>query len=337
MISLFTYLFIASLGYVIFFILASFIGPKVANKLFGKISLYTSMIILPIVIIMVFSLSIGLAFYFLGEDLTYILPIILIFTIIINLLIYLFSPWIIDLSFFARKDDYLQSIVDRVKSRLGYKGKITALIAKGPPNAFAYGNIISGKRVAVTESLIKFLDEKELEAVVGHEIGHHKHKDSILMILFGLLPTIIYYLGVIIMRSSIFSGNRKSDGLWLITIFGGFLLVLLSFLVQILVLAFSRLREYYADLVGAKATSKIDMQKALAKIYLYYKSNKDYLLNVKNNPMSTLFIYALANPFISVSEEDIERIKSLEESNYLEIFQTHPPISKRLRFLDKAI
>ncbi|MEM5880156.1 MAG: M48 family metalloprotease, partial [Candidatus Aenigmatarchaeota archaeon] len=196
---------------------------------------------------------------------------------------------------------------------------------------------ISGKRVAVTESLIKFLDEKELEAVIGHEIGHHKHKDSILMILFGLLPTIIYYLGVIIMRSSIFSRNRKSNGLWLITIFGGLLLVLLSFLVQILVLAFSRLREYYADLVGAKATSKIDMQKALAKIYLYYKSNKDYLLNVKNNPMSTLFIYALANPFISVSEEDIERIKSLEESNYLEIFQTHPPISKRLRFLDKAI
>ncbi|MEM4915395.1 MAG: M48 family metalloprotease [Nanopusillaceae archaeon] len=295
------------------------------------------MIILPIVVIMVFSLSIGLAFYFLGEDLTYILPIVLIFTIITNLLIYLFSPWIIDLSFFARKDDYLQSIVDRVKSRLGYKGKITALVAKGPPNAFAYGNIISGKRVAVTESLIKFLDEKELEAVIGHEIGHHKHKDSILMILFGLLPTIIYYLGVIIMRSSIFSRNRKSNGLWLITIFGGLLLVLLSFLVQILVLAFSRLREYYADLVGAKATSKIDMQKALAKIYLYYKSNKDYLLNVKNNPMSTLFIYALANPFISVSEEDIERIKSLEESNYLEIFQTHPPISKRLRFLDKAI
>ncbi|MEM4511331.1 MAG: M48 family metalloprotease [Nanopusillaceae archaeon] len=337
MVALFAYLFIASLGYIIFFILASFIGPKVANKLSGKISLYAAMVILPIVVIMVFSLSMGLAFYFLGEDLIYILPIILIFTIITNLLIYLFSPWIIDLSFFARKDDYLQSIVDRVKSRLGYKGKITALVAKGPPNAFAYGNIISGKRVAVTESLIKSLDEKELEAVVGHEIGHHKHKDSVLMILFGLLPTIIYYLGVIIMRSSIFSRNRKSNGLWLITIFGGLLLVLLSFLVQVLVLAFSRLREYYADLVGARATSKIDMQKALAKIYLYYKSNKDYLLNVKNNPMSTLFIYALANPFISVSEEDIERIKSLEENNYLEIFQTHPPISKRLRFLDKAI
>lgn len=325
---------LASIGYILALILAIFIGPKVADKLSGKFSLYTSMIILPIAIITVFSLSIAAVFYLLGEDLLYVLPVILIYSIVLNIIIYLISPWLIDLFFSARKDEYLQGIVDKVRERIGYKGKITALVARGPPNAFAYGNILSGKKIAVTESLIRILDEKELEAVIGHEIGHHKHKDSVLMLLFGLLPTIIYYLGVILLRSTIFYRRDSRRGNLLFIIVGIFL-IFVSLIVQILVLAFSRLREYYADYVGAKSTSKKEMQRALAKIYMYYRNNQNALEIVKNSPMSTLFIYALANPLVNLTDEDIEKIKQSEEKSYLEIFQTHPPISKRLRFLDK--
>ncbi|MEM0379178.1 MAG: M48 family metalloprotease [Candidatus Aenigmatarchaeota archaeon] len=333
MIMFYTHIFLVSIGYIISFILASFIGPKIANRLSGKISLYFSMILLPIVILSTFSLSISLAFYFLGIDLLYIFPLILIYSLFVNILIYIISPLIIDRSFSARKDENLQRIVDRVKEKLGYKGKINAVVVKGPPNAFAYGNIFFGKRVAVTESLMRILDENELEAVIGHEIGHHKHKDSLLMMLFNLLPTIIYYLGVIMIRSSIFSRYEKNRK-FLFVIFGIFLVVI-SFLVQILIFAFSRLREYFADYIGSRASSKLSMQKALVKIYMYYNQYKgDNIVKIRDSPMRILFIYALANPFINVSEEDIERIKQNKESAPFEIFQTHPPIPKRLKFLD---
>jgi len=319
------YIVTSIIGYIFVFLVASYIAPRFANKLSGKLSLYASMFLLAFSILFIFSIIILSVFYVVGYDLSNYIFSLIIFVLLINLITYIISPLLIDLTFSTERDEYLQKLVDEVKERVGIKGKIIALRAKGLPNAFAYGNFIFGRRVAVTESLINMLDEEELKAVIGHELGHHKHRDAVIMLLFGLIPSIIYFLGYSIIWNVLHDRNRNSG-----LILFGLLLVIASFLVQLLVLAFSRLREYYADYVGAKYVSKSGMQSSLAKLYLFYK--RGYESEVRSSIFSTLFIYAFANPL--VSKIDIEEIKNSPITE-LEFLSTHPPIQKRLKFIDQ--
>ncbi|MEM5820313.1 MAG: zinc metalloprotease HtpX [Candidatus Aenigmatarchaeota archaeon] len=341
------YLMLALFGYFLMFIIAAYIAPKVANKFAGKFSLYSSMLILAFLTIFSFSLVIFLIFYFLNSyfefgitEFSSLLFGIVIFLIISNFLIYLFSPLIINLVYGAKEDEKIQKIVDEVKGKLKYRGKIRAVITRNfnLPNAFAYGNFIFGKYVAITPGMLNLVNEKELRAVIGHEIGHHMHKDNAIMLFFGLLPSIIYFFGYYLIRISFYMrGERdRSSGNVILFLLGVFS-VAMSFVIQILVLAFSRLREYFADLEGAKSAGKRNMQLSLAKLHYYYTANLDSLQLLRNSKIRALFILALtnalANPIKNIDEK-IEELKNTEVSPLQEFLSTHPPIPKRLRFLD---
>ena len=322
------YLILAVLGYVVMFALASTVAPKVAGKVAGKFSLYTSMALLLVLILGVSAGIIYLIVTFAGISLS--LYTIVAFLVAVNLLIYLLSPYMINLSYGARRSEELQRVVDTVASRLGVKPP-KAVIVNSPPNAFAYGNFITGKFVAVSDSLINMLSRDELEAVVGHEIGHHKHKDNLFMLLLGILPSIIFYLGYALIHSGFRNENR---GPQLAVI--GIAAVIVSFVVQILVLAFSRLREYFADVEGVVSAGKDAMQRSLAKIHYFYHRYPSIFAEVQDNKFRALFIYALvsavAEPF--VTRADIERLKKAKVSPLEEFLSTHPPIPKRLAFID---
>ena len=340
------------LGYALLFAVASFIAPKVANKLTGKIGLYSSMFLTGFLIVFIFvSIIVTLGYFYNPKYIYSILIFAVFFAILSNLITYLISPYMINFMFRAKEDPELQKLVDEVKNELGIKWNVKAYLVEGPPNAFAYGNILTGRLVAVTKSMMDLMDKNELKAVIGHELGHHLHRDNLFMILFGILPSIIYYLGY----SLIFSPDeRRSSGSLLI----GIALVAISFLMQILILTFSRLREYYADSVGAKV-SKEGMMYSLAKLYLIYKGNEELRNYVKSSSFRALFIYAfvstLANPFfdmfeeeneenneeikiekIKVDKETIEKIKNdkSEIGTIYEFLSTHPPIPKRLSFIE---
>ena len=320
------YIMLGVLGYFIMFLLASTVAPKIAGRFAGKFSLYTSMAILGVMILGISALIIYLVLSFAGYYFS--LLGIVIFVLIVNLLMYLVSPYIINMSYSAKPSPELQRVVDTVANRLGVKPP-KAVIVRGPPNAFAYGNFLTGKFVAVTDSMLKMLSKEELEAVIGHEIGHHKHRDNAVMLLFGLLPSIIFYLGYMLIHSSL---SERRNQLALL----GFAAVIASFLVQILVLAFSRLREYYADFEGALAAGKRSMQYALAKIHAFYHRYPDYHEMIASDKFRTLFIYAfvqaVASPYVAYI--DVESIKRAKVNPVEEFLSTHPPIPKRLRFLD---
>jgi heat shock protein HtpX len=251
------------------------------------------------------------------------------FLIAVNFLIYLISPYIINLTYSARPDEYLQAIVNDVAYRLGVKPP-KAVVVRSPPNAFAYGNFLTGKYVAVSDTLLNMLDVDELEAVIGHEIGHHKHKDNLVMLFFGLLPSIIFYLGYSLIHAS-FSDDRRGHQLALV----GIVAVIVSFLVQILVLAFSRLREYYADFEGVVVAGKDAMQRSLAKIHLFYERYPSFMGKIADSKFRTLFIYALVNAVAEpITRMDIEMLKNRPVSPIEEFLSTHPPIPKRLRFIE---
>jgi len=321
------YIMLATLGYLLMFLLASTIAPKVASKVSGRFSLYMSMVILAFLIVTISALTIYAVLLVAGFYVNIVA--LITFLIAVNLLIYLISPYIINLTYSARPDEYLQAVVNDVAYRLGVKPP-KAVVVRCPPNAFAYGNFLTGKYVAVSDTLLNMLDIDELEAVIGHEIGHHKHKDNLVMLFFGLLPSIIFYLGYSLIHAS-FSDDRRGHQLALV----GIVAVIVSFLVQILVLAFSRLREYYADFEGVVVAGKDAMQRSLAKIHLFYERYPSFMSKIADSKFRTLFIYALVNAVAEpITRMDIEMLKNRPVSPIEEFLSTHPPIPKRLRFIE---
>ncbi|CCC82167.1 zinc metalloprotease HtpX [Thermoproteus tenax] len=327
------------IGYVVLMIVASTVAPKLARGLSGRFSLYISMALLALVLTSITALSIWAALYLGGLVTLYEIPLIVIFIVAMNFLTYIISPFIINLFYNAEKDNELQQVVDAVAKRLGLGGRIKAVLVNGPPNAFSYGNFIAGRYVAVSRSLYRMLNRDELEAVVGHELGHHIHRDNLVMTFFGLFPAVVYYLGYSLVWQGILGGRdeRGSSGGGLFMLVG-IALVVISFIEQLLVLAFSRMREYYADYVGARAAGRWPMQKALAKLHLYYENRDEAAEDLRGSKLKTLFIYAFVqafgSPLYEVTPDTVERIKRLEVGGIGEVLSDHPPVPKRLRFLD---
>jgi len=330
------------LGYFVMIALATAIAPRIAPKLSGKLTLFGSMALVAIMVVLttvvvVYLIAYAIAINY-GTFLSWgFLLGLIVFVIVANLLTYLASPYMINTFYGARPDPNLQRIVDDVAAKLGMRGRIKAVVVDGPPNAFAYGNPIAGRYVAVTRGMLALTDRDELEAVIGHELGHHLHRDNAIMAFLGILPSVIYYFGVIAAHLGMGGGNERGGSAYLFVL--GIAAVVISFVIQLLILAFSRLREYYADMVGAKAAGREAMQAALAKIHVYYRRVPEAREVVDSSKLKALFIYALvdavANPFITITRSDIERIKRAEYSPLEEVLATHPPIPKRLKFLDQ--
>ncbi len=320
------YWVLAILGYMVMFALASLVAPKVAGRVAGKFSLYTSMALLLILII---GMSAGIIYLILVvAEMTVDFYALIAFLLAINILIYLLSPYIINMSYGAKKSEELQRLVNEASATLGVKPP-KAMVVQSPPNAFAYGNFLTGKFVAVSDTLLNMLSRDELMAVIGHEIGHHKHRDNLFMLLLGLLPSLIFYLGYMLIRSS--SDERRGAQLAIV----GIAAVVISFVIQILVLAFSRLREYFADTAGVFVAGKDAMQRSLAKIHYFYSRYPSVRAEIAESKFRTLFIYALVNAVAEpLTRMDIERLKKEKVSPIQEFLSTHPPIPKRLAFID---
>lgn len=341
-------------GFIALNIIASMIAPRIARKLSNKLSFYTSMYVAG-AIVFVGGFSAIYILWSIIESLGYIVPFtgLIILVIIMNIIMYLISPVIINLSYGAHHDPELQRLVDEAARRAGMKPP-KAVVVNGPPNAFAYGNFLAGRYIAITTGMLRITDKNELLGVIGHELGHHKHRDNFIMLFMGIIPSILYYLGLVLMRSGFVGGysrNERGSGNPLLLILIGIGAILLSLIIQIFILAFSRLREYYADAHGAYVAGNKEMQRALAKLHLYYSSNEEVREFINSSKLRTLFIYALteavANPFYSYNyrriwsyqniDDIVEELKNSPADVKKEILSSHPPIPKRLRFLDSIM
>jgi len=347
------------LGMLVMLVVAQSIAPKLAAKVSGKLSLRASMALLGLVVVVGGLAGILVILSILGwfTNTSYAVSglalHILIVVLLMNALIYLVSPWIINASYRARHDPELQRVVNEVAARSGLGKPPKAVVVEGPPNAFAYGNFLAGRWVAVSSEMLRMARRDELEAVIGHEIGHHRHADNAVMLFMGLIPSFLYYLGLMLIRASFYysamsSSNRRGGG-GIFFMLTGVAAIVLSFVIQILVLAFSRLREYYADAHGASVTSPTSMQRALARLHVYYRYNRSAAEEVAQSKLKALFIYAfaeaVANPFYRRAptpsyvrdvdiDEVVERLKRVEASEPGEFLSSHPPIPKRIRFLE---
>ncbi|HDZ4960616.1 TPA: M48 family metallopeptidase [Campylobacter jejuni] len=163
-------------------------------------------------------------------------------------------------------------------------------------NAY-FGGLFKSKRVVLFDTLLKALNERELLAVLGHELGHFIHKDIIkalfngaitmflLFFVFANLPEFVY------LESHLEGVNGSVFAL--LFIFAN----IFSFLISPMLNALSRKNEFAADQHGAKVTSKEDMKNALIALA---RENKAF---IKTSKIYTFFY--LSHPSIS------DRIKAL--------------------------
>jgi heat shock protein HtpX len=277
----------------------------------------------------------------------------LLFIVIIHIIQWLLGPKIIEAVYRVRpvgvEDSWLVEAVRRIAEASGLSRVPKVMIANVDiPNAFAYGNVLTGYKVAVTKGLINNLPRDEVEAVLAHEVGHIRHKDVEVMMVISILPALIYWLGQVLIRygfiSSIAGGRRNERGSQSLLLAGmGFGLVVISFIFNLFVLYLSRLREYYSDSHAATTVpgGALKLQRALARIIVVSEG----LRRVGSRSITEVSKFKallITDPELRVGgrrfhniDEVVEYIKSLKSLTPLEIFSTHPDPAKRLRFLDK--
>jgi len=272
------------------------------------------------------------------------------FVLVFNLAQWLFAPYIIDALYRAREvakseEPRLHETVERLSQKSGIK-KPRVMIANIPlPNAFAYGSPIAGTRVAVTTGLLDKLEYEEVEAVLGHELGHLKHRDVQVMMFVSVLPALFYYLGYSFLLSSSY-GRREERGSGAALI--GLASIAIYWILTLFVLQLSRLREYYADRhsVTVVEDGARKLSEALAKIVNSTGRLRRYQPQATgSSSFKTLFI---ADPDSAVRDAvEISQARASDQQlvrdlltreltsvdRLIEIFSTHPNIVKRLQAL----
>ncbi|MCD6504510.1 M48 family metalloprotease [Candidatus Bathyarchaeota archaeon] len=279
-----------------------------------------------------------------------------IFTLILliipfNIIQWLIAPYMIDAFYRVKEvspteEPELHRVVERLSARSGIK-KPKVMVAHIPiPNAFAYGSPIAGTRVAVTTELLKTLDMEEVEAVLGHEIGHLKHRDVQVMMFVSILPAIFYYLGWSLLWSRMYSREERGGG----AVALGLASIIVYWVLTLLSLHLSRLREYYAD---RHSVSIVDdgarkLSEALAKISMYtsrvrkdvvsnFSSFKALFISDPERARSDALVFARERLYSSDYRlvERILRRKITMWDRIVELFSTHPNIVKRIRALQE--
>jgi len=139
---------------------------------------------------------------------------LIVFVAFFNILQWLFAPHLINALYKVKEvkrgdSPGLYRMVERLSNESGIKMPTLGIANIPIPNAFAYGSPISGSRVAVTKGLLDTLENEEVEAVLGHELGHLKHRDVQVMMLVSFLPSLFYLIGRSAMFSAYYGRGRR--------------------------------------------------------------------------------------------------------------------------------
>ncbi|HLD40391.1 MAG TPA: zinc metalloprotease HtpX [Candidatus Nanoarchaeia archaeon] len=220
----------------------------------------------------------------------------------------------------ADKKQYarLYAMIKEIASKAHLPMPKVYIIDTPQSNAFATGRNPDHAAVAVTTGILQLLEEKELRAVLAHELGHVKNRDILISTIAATVAGVISYIAMMARWAAIFGGMNRDDnqssGSNILELL--LLAILAPLMAMVIQLAISRSREYQADETGAHLSKDpLALASALEKIEK----------NVHNYPFARMGkTEATAHLFIA---------NPLKASSFLELFSTHPSTENRVKRL----
>lgn len=241
-----------------------------------------------------------------------------IFAGITNFISYWYSDKIV-LSMYGAKPVNENSDIYRIVKNLTERANMPMpkvyIINQNQPNAFATGRNPKHSAVAVTTGLLDIMDNNELAGVIGHELGHVKHRDILIGTVAATFAAAIAFLANMAKWAAIFGGNRDRDdegGNPIALIGVAIFAPIAAMLVQMCI---SRTREYKADAFGGQISGNpLYLANALRKLEMGVRRN-----HMDTNP-------AMENMFI---------ISPLSGDKLASLFSTHPSTQDRIKKLEE--
>ncbi len=210
---------------------------------------------------------------------------------------------------------WLLETVARQSERAGIRMPEVGIFESPDPNAFATGWNRNDALVAVSTGLLQHMNKDEVEAVVGHEITHVANGDMVTLALIqGVVNTFVVFLarvfGYFVDRVLLKNEQGSGIGYFVASIIAE---LMLSILASMIVMWFSRHREYRADQGGASLTSRRQMADALRALQRVHEP--------QDLPAGEFAAFG-------VSGKIGEGIMAL--------FRSHPPLAKRIAALEQS-
>jgi heat shock protein HtpX len=241
----------------------------------------------------------------------------LVFAAVMNLGAYWFSDKVVLKMYRAREVDPSQApglyqMVERLAQKSGLPTPKVYVIPQDSPNAFATGRNPEHAVVAVTQGILRLMNDEELEGVLAHELSHVKNRDMLIGSIAATLAGAIMMLASMARWAAIFGGFGRDDDEG--GIFGLLFMMILAPIAALLIqMAISRTCEYKADASAAQLTgTPYGLAHALEKL-----GKATQQIPMQANP-STAHMF-IVNP--------------LSGRAMMKLFSTHPPLEERIRRL----
>ncbi len=210
-------------------------------------------------------------------------------------------------------EQWLMTTVERQSQAAGIKMPEVGIFDSPDPNAFATGWNRNDALVAVSTGLLQQMNRDEVEAVVGHEISHVANGDMVTLTLVqGVVNTFVVFLSTIIghfVDRVIFKTEQGHGPAYFIV--SMISQVLLSILATMIVMWFSRQREFRADKGGADLTSRNKMASALRALQRVHEP--------RDLPAGEFAAFGISGGI----GDGIKRL-----------FMSHPPLEERIAVLE---
>jgi heat shock protein HtpX len=213
------------------------------------------------------------------------------------------------------EEPHLHNMIREVANLAGMPMPKVYVVQTDTPNAFATGRNPQHAVVAVTTGIRRILSDRELRAVIGHEMGHVKNRDILTSSIVATIAGGISMIAQFLMFSSLFGRGRDQSPLVSIAV-----ILLAPIAAAMIQMGISRTREYAADKTGAEITHDPEgLASALAKLHQGV-AMRPMAETPANESVAALYI---VHPFAG--------------GGMSRWFSTHPPMEERIERLRKMM